>query len=137
MEENLFKKTIVETPRNSEQRCLCVLCLDVSGSIKGAPGTQRRDKRLYRSSKKRQKFTFWAVGSENYNHRVLSTLCHPSMPPKTLDGLKCNEFFQWLTATTMTIVSKSSKVEDFQPPPTVSWEVAPSLPSLTQRLIDG
>ncbi|WP_157630019.1 hypothetical protein [Thermonema rossianum] len=58
------------------------------------------------------------------------------MPPKTLDGLKYNEFFQWLSAT-MTIVSKSSKVEDFQPPPTVSWEVAPSLPSLTQRLIDG
>lgn len=35
MEENLFKKTVVETPRNSEQKCLCVLCLDVSESMKG------------------------------------------------------------------------------------------------------
>lgn len=37
MEENFFKKTIVETPRNSEQKCLCVLCLDVSASMDGAP----------------------------------------------------------------------------------------------------
>lgn len=32
---NKFSK--VETPRNYEQKCLCVLCLDVSGSMEGTP----------------------------------------------------------------------------------------------------
>lgn len=35
--ENLFKQTTTEKPRNAEQKCLCVLCLDTSGSMSGEP----------------------------------------------------------------------------------------------------
>ena len=35
--ENSFKQTVTEKPRNTEQKCLCVLCLDVSGSMSGDP----------------------------------------------------------------------------------------------------
>jgi uncharacterized protein YegL len=37
MEDNFFKLAKVEEPRNAEQKCLCVLCLDTSGSMSGSP----------------------------------------------------------------------------------------------------
>ncbi|WP_051633039.1 vWA domain-containing protein [Thermonema rossianum] len=237
MEENLFKKTIVETPRNSEQRCLCVLCLDVSGSMKGkriealneglqefsravkkdpvarkrleiaivtfdniieirqypelidffdmptlqAAGTTRlvdgvrtalriiEERKQYykkhglnyyrpfvilmtdgepdigqdihglaqeiKEGVDQKKFTFWAVGAQGCNYKVLNYICHPHMPPKALDGLKYKEFFQWLSAT-MTIVSKSSPEKRFLPPPITSWELSDLSAEPTQKPFD-
>jgi uncharacterized protein YegL len=226
---NEFKNAQIETARNAEQKCLCVLCLDVSGSMSGAPinslnqalshfaaaiiGNSVARKRLelsivtfdstaqcvlepdlvdyismptlkatgttklvagvnlaikkvadrkdfYRKNglnhyrpfiilmtdgapdesaqeikglaqeikqgAEARKFTFWTVGSQGYDHTMLSSISYP-YPPKALDGLKYEEFFEWLSATLIT-VSNSSVEEGLTPPPTDSWAI-PSLSS--------
>lgn len=221
--ENSFKQTVTEKPRNTEQKCLCVLCLDVSGSMSGEPikalneGLKEFANEIKRDSVARKRlelsivtfddtinvvqepdlvdfftmptlttggttklvdgvraairkveerknfyrqngitfyrpfiilmtdgepdsdqdlnslakeikqgvegkhFTFWAVGSQGYNYNKLASICYPH-PPKSLQGLKYVEFFQWLSAT-MTMVSKSSQDQKLLPPPTSSWEL--------------
>lgn len=221
--ENLFKQANTEKPRNTEQKCLCILCLDVSGSMSGSPikalnyGLQEFSDEIKRDNVARKRleisivtfessvqtvqepelvdffdmptlvagsttklvdgvrsairkveerkefyirngmnyyrpfiilmtdgepdggqdlnglaneikqgvdgrhFTFWAVGSEGYNHNKLASICYPH-PPKALKGLNFPEFFQWLSAT-MTMVSKSSQEQKLLPPATNTWEL--------------
>ncbi|MCS7072920.1 MAG: VWA domain-containing protein [Bacteroidia bacterium] len=234
--ENPFKQANVHLPvRNAEQKCLCVLCLDVSGSMDGEPiqelnkgveeffravkedpvarkrlevciitfnnkivcvqepdlvdymptpvleagGSTRLvdgvraairkvdERKNYdqthginyyrpfiilmtdgepdddqdvkglateiRQGAEAKQYTFWAIGSEGYNHSILASICHP-YPPKPLNGLNYVEFFKWLSAT-LTVVSKSSISQAITPPPTSSWELSDLSTNPTQRTI--
>lgn len=232
--ENSFRETATEKPRNAEQKCLCVLCLDISGSMSDEPiqslneglkefaseikkdsvarkrlelsivtfndevnviqepdlvdfftmptleaggstklvdgvreairkveerkgyyknnglnyyrpfiilmtdGEPDHDQDLnslakeIRQGVEEKRFTFWAVGSQDYNHDKLASICHPKYPPKPLQGLKYVEFFQWLSAS-MKSVSKSSQDEKFSPPSTDSWELSDLSSNPTQN----
>ncbi|MEM4326431.1 MAG: VWA domain-containing protein, partial [Candidatus Pacearchaeota archaeon] len=80
-----------------------------------------------------KRFTFWAIGSEGYNHQKLASICYP-YPPKSLNGLKYVEFFQWLSAS-LTMVSKSSMDQKLTPPPTSSWELDDLSSNPSQKII--
>jgi uncharacterized protein YegL len=227
MHNNPFKNQKVEYPRNSEQKCLCVLCLDVSasmaepdnepisalnagleafveaikedeitasrlevaiitfddevnyvqepdlvdyvtlptlragGTTKLADGVQAairkidERKQYYRQHNinyyrpfiilmtdgepdpdqdltalsqriaqgtEGNHFTFWAIGSQNYNHAKLASICPASAPPKPLKGVKYREFFQWLS-NSMGVVSKSVfNTNKINFKPTSAWE---------------
>jgi len=65
-------------------------------------------------------FSFYAVGSDGYNHSKLSQISHPSTPPIPLKGLAYNELFKWLSAS-ISLVSKSVEGQQIQLPSTGGW----------------
>lgn len=99
----------VEFATNPEPRCACVLLLDVSGSMAGAPiaalneglsafaadiGTDVLARQVHRAEEANG-LAFFAVGVKGANLDVLGQIA--VRPPLKLDGLKFVELFVWLS----------------------------------------
>lgn len=54
-----------------------------------------------------KKYHFFATGVQGADMKMLSKISSPQMPPRLIQGLKFQEFFQWLSASMTTITSSA------------------------------
>jgi uncharacterized protein YegL len=57
---------------------------------------------------------------DDYNETKLTEICHPNVPPLSLNGLDFEELFKWLSAT-MVAVSASAQNGTIQLPTVSGW----------------
>lgn len=65
-------------------------------------------------------FHFFAIGVQNANMSLLNAISDASMPPAHLQGLKFNEFFDWLSAS-MGTVTNSKDGDKISLPSPANW----------------
>ena len=73
-----------------------------------------------KDSVNKKDFFFFAIGVQNADMNMLSTISDPSMPPAKLQGLKFSDFFKWLSAS-MTTVTNSKDRDKVNLPNPAGW----------------
>jgi uncharacterized protein YegL len=86
--------------------------------------TTRQAVRRIRESESARKATFFAVGVEGANMKLLARIS--VRPPLKLDGLRFSELFAWLSASTARAATTSG--DDPLLPPPIDWAPVPGRP---------
>lgn len=67
-----------------------------------------------------KKFTFWGLGVQGFDQKVLNHICPNSAPAIPLSGYKFAEFFKWLS-NSIGIITKSKEGDSVELPPVNDW----------------
>lgn len=67
-----------------------------------------------------KKFTFWGLGVQGFDPKVLNHICPNSAPAIPLSGYKFAEFFKWLS-NSIGIITKSKEGDSVELPPVNDW----------------